>query len=79
MVSWRDGIRYSYMSFCAKSASISLVDLSMDIVASKKYLRQKFKVELKFIFDEFQNFSAFRKDDIIVLVSNSHGNRSLTS
>ena len=35
----RDGIRYSCMSFCAKSASISLVDFSMDIVASKKYLR----------------------------------------
>ena len=36
---WRDGIRYSYMSFCAKSASISLVDFSVDIVASKTYIR----------------------------------------
>ena len=41
---WRDGIRYSYISFCAKSASISLVDFSMDIVASKKYFRLKFQV-----------------------------------
>ena len=31
--------RYSYMSFCAKSASISMVDISVDIVASKKYFR----------------------------------------
>ena len=31
---WRDGIRYSYMSFSAKSASISLVDFSVDIAAS---------------------------------------------
>ena len=43
---WYDGIS---ISFCAKSASISLVDFSMDIVASKKYFRQKLKVELKFI------------------------------
>ena len=35
---WRDGIRYSYMSFCAKSESISMVDFS-DIVASKQYFR----------------------------------------
>ena len=33
----RDGIRYSYISFCAKSASISLVDFSVDIVVSKPY------------------------------------------
>ena len=46
---WYDGIRYSYISFCAKSALISLVDFSMDIVASKKYFRQKLKGELKFI------------------------------
>ena len=32
----RDGIRYSCMSFCSKSASISLVDFSVDIVAAKK-------------------------------------------
>ena len=30
-------IRYSYISFCAKSALISLVDFSVDIVASKAY------------------------------------------
>ena len=35
-------IRYSYISFFAKSASISLVDFSVDIVASEKYFRQKF-------------------------------------
>ena len=46
---WYDGIRYSYISFCAKSASISLVDFSMDTVASKKSFRQKLKVKLKFI------------------------------
>ena len=36
---WRDGIRYSYISFCAKSASISLVDFSVDIVVSKTCFR----------------------------------------
>ena len=36
---WRDEIRYSFMSFCAKSSSISLVYFSVDIVASKKYFR----------------------------------------
>ena len=36
---WRDGSRYSYSSFWAKSASISLVDFSVVIVASKKYFR----------------------------------------
>ena len=35
----RDGIRYSYISFCAKSASISLADVSVDIVVSKTYFR----------------------------------------
>ena len=49
MFNWYDGIRYSYISFCAKSASISLVDFSMDIVAWKKSFRQKLKVEIKFI------------------------------
>ena len=67
------------MSFCAKSASISLVDFSVDIVASKTYLRQKFKVELKFICAEFQIFSTFSKHDITILWNMSHGNRSLTS
>ena len=76
---WRDGIRYSYMSFCAKSASISLVDFSVDIVASKQYFRWKFKVELKFICAEFQHFSTLSKHDIIILVIVSHGDRSLTS
>ena len=36
---WHDGIRYSYMSFCAKSELISMVDFSVDIVASKQYFR----------------------------------------
>ena len=36
-----DGIRYSYISFCAKLASISLVDFSADVVASKKYFSVK--------------------------------------
>ena len=56
-----DGTRYSYMSFCAKSASISLVDFSVDIVASKTYLRHEFEVELKFISIEFQIFSTYIK------------------
>ena len=38
-LNWRDGIRYSYISFCAKSASISLVEFSVDIVVSEKYFR----------------------------------------
>ena len=39
-LNWRDRIiRYSYLSFCAKLASISLVAFSVNIVASKKYLR----------------------------------------
>ena len=76
---WRDGIRYSNMSFCSNSASISLVDLSAYIVASKKYLRKQFKVELKFICAESQIFFTFKKHDITILVSISHGNRSLTS
>ena len=49
MFNWYDGIRYSYISFCAKSASISLVVFSMDIVGWKKSFRQKLKVELKLI------------------------------
>ena len=36
---WYDGIRYSYISSCAKSVSISPVDFSVDIIASKKYFR----------------------------------------
>ena len=76
---WRDGIRYSYISFCAKSASISLVDFSVDIVASKTYFRWKFKTELQFICAKFQIFSTLSKHDIVILVSISHGNRSLTS
>ena len=67
------------MSFCNKSASISLLDFPVDVMASKKYLRQKFKVELKFICAEFQIFSTLRKHDITVLVSTFHGNRSMTS
>ena len=39
MFNWRDGIRYSYISFSAKSASISMVDFSVDIVASKQFFR----------------------------------------
>ena len=35
----RGEIRYSYISLCAKSASISLVDFSVDIVASNTYFR----------------------------------------
>ena len=38
---WRDGIRYSYFSFSAKSASNSLVDFSVNMVASKKYVKVK--------------------------------------
>ena len=38
-LNWRDGIRYSYMSFCAKSASVSMVDISVDIVASEQYFQ----------------------------------------
>ena len=38
-----------------------------------------FKVELKFIRAEFQNFSTLSKHDIAILVIISHGNRSLTS
>ena len=37
LFNWRDGIRYSYMLFCAKPASISVVDFTVDIVASKQY------------------------------------------
>ena len=33
----RDGIRYSYISFCAKSASISLIDFAVEIVTSQEY------------------------------------------
>ena len=38
---WSDGIRYSYFSFWATSASISLVDFSVDIVVSKKMFSVK--------------------------------------
>ena len=76
---WRDGIRYSYISFCAISASISLVDFSVVIVVSKTYFRQKFQIELKFICAESHIFSTLSKHDIAILVSISHGNRSLTS
>ena len=76
---WCDGIRYSYVSFCAKSASISLVDIFVDIVASKKTFRQKFQVELEFICAEFQILLTFSKHNIIILVGIFHGNRSLTT
>ena len=56
MFNWRDGIRYSYNSFSAKSASISLVDFLVDIFASKNIFGKKFPVELKFICAEFQIF-----------------------
>ena len=70
---WYDGIRYSYISFCAKSASISLVDFSMDIVASKKSFLQKLKVELNFIsaiftFDKNMKSCIFSHSGIISLV-----------
>ena len=74
----RDGIMRSYISFCAKSASISLVDISVNIVVSKTYFRQKFQIELEFICAEFHIFSTISKHDIAILVSISHGNRSLT-
>ena len=61
---WRDGIRYSYISFCAKSASISLVDFSVDIVTSKTNFWLKFQVELKFICAEFQIFFSHLADMI---------------
>ena len=70
----------TYISFCAKSVSISQVDFLADIAASKKYFRQKFKVELKFICAEFQFFSTYSEYDIItILVNISHGNGSLAS
>ena len=73
MFNWYDGIRYSYISFCAKSASISLVDFSMDIVAWKKSFRQKLKVELKFIsaiFTFYKNMKSciFAHSGIISLI-----------
>ena len=71
--------RYGNISFCAKSASISLVDFSVDIATSKKYFRWKFKDELKSLCVEFQFFSALNQYNITILVGISHGNRSLTS
>ena len=73
MFNWYDGIRYSYISFCAKSASISLVDFSMDIVAWKKSFRQMLKVELKFIsaiftFDKNMKSCIFAHSGIISLI-----------
>ena len=50
------GVAELGISFCAKSASISLVDFSVHIVDSKKCFRLKFQVELKFICTEFQFF-----------------------
>ena len=76
----RDGIRNSCMSFCAKSASISQVDFSVDIVASKKNIVGKsLKSSLSLFVVRFRFFSTLRKHDITVLVSISQGNRSLTS
>ena len=73
MFNWYDGIRYSYISFCAKSASISLVDFSMDIVVWKKSFRQKLNVELKFIsaiftFDKNMKSCIFAHSGIISLI-----------
>ena len=53
---WRDGIRYSYISFCAKSASISLVDFSVDIVASKNKSGKSFKSSLSLFVPSFRFF-----------------------
>ena len=56
-----------------------MVDFSVDIVVSKKYFREKFKVELKYIRADFQFFPTFSKYNITILASISHGNRSTTS
>ena len=67
--------RYSYFSFCAKSASISLVDFSVDIIAFGKSLKSMLR-----LFEPILSFfSTFNKYDIAILVTFSHGNRSLFS
>ena len=67
---WRDGIWYSYISFSAKSQSISLVDFWVDIspkdclqslgkvdmLLRKNIFGKSFQLELKFICAEFQIF-----------------------
>ena len=76
---WHDRIRYSYMPFCAKSASISMVNFLAILLRRNNIFSKKFKVELKFICAEFQIFSTLSKHDITILVIISYGNRSLTS
>ena len=71
---------YSYMSFCAKSASISMIDFLVDIVASKQYFQVKsFRSSLSLFVPSFRFFSTLSKHDITIFVIISHGNRSLTS
>ena len=53
--------------------------ISRWILLRRKNIFGKSLVELKFICAEFQIFLKFKKHDIAVLVSISHGNRSLTS
>ena len=77
---WCDGISYSYISFCAKSASITLVDFSVDFVSLKKYSQHKSKVKLEIIWADSQFISKSNKYDITILVvRNFHGNSSLVS
>ena len=57
-----DGIRYSDISFASNQRRFHWSISRLDIVASKKYLREKFKVGFKFFFFfEFHIFSTFRK------------------
>ena len=67
-----DVIRYSYISFCAKSASISLFDFSVDI------FRQNFIVGLDVNVCWVSVVSTLNKYDITILVGISHENRFTT-
>ena len=53
---WRDGIRYSYITFSTKSPSISPVNFSVDIVASKKVFGKKLKSSLSLFVLSFRGF-----------------------
>ena len=65
--------------FALKSASISLVDFSMDMVASQKsFFGQSLRWDYVFLC-QGQYFLTFNKYYIIILVRITHGNRSLTS
>ena len=76
---WRNGIRYSYILFCAKSASISLIVFLWISLRRNNIFGKSFKSSISLFVPGVGFFSTFSKYDITILLSISHGNSSPTS